>query len=129
MQRNFSPPTEKPLAKAVASEVKAAAKLLMSSWESYIGGTLASLYYLQRNSSQSRASLVIEYSLERVSNQAYLKGGGAGLQTREVSSQNTGLVELARAHQAGKESALYDRIVISDEDPFGAGWRGRRVDR
>jgi hypothetical protein len=34
MVTNFSPPMEKPLAKALSEEVKAAARVLMSSWES-----------------------------------------------------------------------------------------------
>lgn len=35
MQTYFSPPMEKPLAKALEGEVKAEARELMSSWESY----------------------------------------------------------------------------------------------
>jgi hypothetical protein len=35
MQTNFSPPIEKPLAKALSLEVKAEARELISSWESY----------------------------------------------------------------------------------------------
>lgn len=34
IETNFSPPTEKPLAKALSLEVKAEARELMSSWES-----------------------------------------------------------------------------------------------
>lgn len=94
--RNFSEPTEKPLVKALSGEVKAAARVLMSSCESY-------MCEKSGLAGDRRSPRITPGAIE-----TYRETGRLGLETREIGGEDPDFVELARAHQAGVAESVSD---------------------
>jgi hypothetical protein len=99
---NFSPPMEKPLAKASSGFVNATARELISSWVS-CGWKGASQFRDPRVTFWPRIRslwLGIGSRMKRGNGVSYREGRGLGLKAGEVCGENAGLVELTGAHQA-----------------------------